>query len=138
MLVATVVPCRTRSSVSALRPASPSASRTRVMKALEGSLGPLGVLARQTRPLAASCRATSVKVPPMSTATASEDLREGIKILFAMESARLRPVGAKRSRRRFIDGVAADCDAIKAARSVDADETAAHILEHGIERPIEW
>ena len=38
----------------------------------EGSLGTDGVLARQIRPLEASCRAMSVKVPPMSTAIARE------------------------------------------------------------------
>jgi hypothetical protein len=73
MLVATVVPCSTRASDGAARSASASASRMPVRKACDGSLGTDGVLARQMRPLEASCRAMSVKVPPMSTATASDE-----------------------------------------------------------------
>ena len=52
-----------------LRPA-PAACRSG--RPATGSPGTLGVLARQIWPLAASCRAMSVKVPPISTATASE------------------------------------------------------------------
>ena len=50
-------------------PAASSASRTPAMKASRGSAGVLGVLARQIRPVAASARVMSVKVPPISTAT---------------------------------------------------------------------
>ena len=45
----------------------------------------LGVLARQTRPLARSCSAMSVKVPPISTATASDDLGEAVDIRVTMK-----------------------------------------------------
>ena len=52
-------------------PGRSSASIMPAMKACEGSDGTLGVFARQTLPLAGSCSAMSVKVPPISTATAA-------------------------------------------------------------------
>ncbi len=63
-----------------LRPAASSASIMPAMKACEGSDGTLGVLARQTFPLAGSCSAMSVKVPPISTATVRAASDESIDL----------------------------------------------------------
>src|SRR6266851_2750723 len=137
MLVATVVPCRTRSREGAAWPASASARRTPVKNAWEGSAGTLGVLARQIRPLFASCRAMSVKVPPISTAMARDVLGEGVDIRVAMESASCRPVGAQRGRGGEVEGAIRDDNAIMLAGSVGADEAAQHVLEHLLGRAVE-
>src|SRR5258707_14597899 len=105
MLVATVVPCSTRLRDGAARPASSSATRMPVRKASEGSLGTDGVLARQMRPLDASCRAMSVKVPPISTAIASDESGEGIDIRVAMEGFYVGTLGAQLACHLVIDDV---------------------------------
>src|SRR5476651_1924772 len=141
MLVATVVPCSTRSSSGAAKPASASASRTPVRKACEGSAGMLGVLARQIRPLDASCRAMSVKVPPISTAMAndgaSDVLGEAVDIVVAMECAGCGPPGTKSLGGRNIDDAILDTYAIQTRRGLDADEAAGHILQNLLGRPVE-
>src|SRR5437660_4030783 len=137
MLVATVVPCSTRLSAGAARPASSSASWMPVRKACDGSLGTDGVLARQIRPLEASCRAISVKVPPISTATASADLGEGVDILVAVEGFYFGTLGAQLARRAGIDGVVVDRHAIKLLRRTGGDGAAQHVVEHARRRPVE-
>src|SRR5205085_6957839 len=137
MLVATVVPCSTRFSAGAERPASSSASRMPVRKACEGSLGTLGVLARQIVPLEASCRAMSVKVPPISTATASEESGEGIDIRVTMEGANLGPLGAQLARQVGIDGVGIHRHAVQPLGSIGGDEAAQHVFQHLVGRPVE-
>src|SRR6476619_1221991 len=113
MLVATVVPCSTRASDGAALPASSSARRRPVRKACDGSLGTLGVLARQMRPLEASCRAMSVKVPPISTAMASEDSGKRVDIRVTMEGTNFGTLGAQPARQIGIDGVELHRDAIE-------------------------
>src|SRR5215475_3887333 len=137
MLVATVVPCSTRASDGAARPASSSARRMPVRKACEGSLGTDGVLARQIRPLEASCRAMSVKVPPISTATASADSGEAVDIRVAMEGFYLGTLGAQLARRVGVDGVVVDRDAIEFLGRAGGDEAAQHVVEHARRRPVE-
>src|SRR4051812_45375051 len=137
MLVATVVPCRTRSRAEASRRASSSARRMPAMKACEGSRGTLGVLARQIRPLAGSCNAMSVKVPPMSTATASAGSGERIDIRVPVEGLDGRARGAERGGRGFVDAYPCDRDAVEAARRLRADEAAEHVLEHGLGGTVE-
>src|SRR5260370_14377467 len=83
-----------------------------VRNAWEGSAGTLGVLARQIRPLFASCRAMSVKVPPISTAMASDVSGEGVDILIAVESAGCRPAGAQRRRGGEVESAVRHDDAI--------------------------
>src|SRR4029079_14248887 len=137
MLVATVVPCSTRFSAGAARPASSSASRMPVRKACEGSLGTDGVLARQIPPLAASCRAMSVKVPPISTATASDESGERVDILVTMESLHFGTLCAQPARQVGIDGVIVDRHAIEFLRRFRGDEAAQHVVEHARRRPVE-
>src|SRR5260370_14889410 len=137
MLVATVVPCSTRLSDGAARPASSSASRMPVRKACEGSLGTLGVLARQMRPLEASCRAMSVKVPPISTPMSSAQSGEGVDIRVTMESTDLGALGAQLARQRVVDGVLVNGYAIRLLRGADGDEAAQHVIEHALRRPVE-
>src|SRR6476619_3721584 len=136
MLVATVVPCSTRTSDGAALPASSSARRMPVRKACDGSLGTDGVLARQIRPLAASCRAMSVKVPPISTAMASE-LGEGVDIRVTMESLHFGTLGAQAARQVGIELVGVDRDAIEILRRLRGDEAAQHVVEHALRRPVE-
>src|SRR5476651_495705 len=141
MLVATVVPCSTRSSSGAAKPASASASRIPVRKACEGSPGTLGVLARQICPLDASCKAMSVKVPPISTAMANDGARdvlgEAVDIFVAMESAGCGPPGTKSLGGRYIDDAIHDTYAIQTHRGLGADEAAGHILQNFLGRPVE-
>src|SRR3984893_2738221 len=137
MLVATVVPCRTRSREGSAWPASASARRTPVRNAWEGSAGTLGVLARQIRPLFASCRAMSVKVPPISTAMASDVSGEGVDILIAVKSAGCRPPRAQRRRGGEVEGAVRHDDAIVLAGGVDADEAAQYVLEHFLPGAVE-
>src|SRR5262245_47043499 len=137
MLVATVVPCSTRWRLGAAWPASPSARRMPVRNACEGSLGTLGVLARQMRPLSASCRAMSVKVPPTSTAIASALSGEAVDICVTVKSPGGRAPGPQFHGARIVDRVVAQRHAIKPARGIGADETAPHILQHRFWRPVE-
>src|SRR4051812_3963751 len=137
MLVATVVPCRTRSSAEASRRASSSARRMPAMKASEGSRGTLGVLARQIRPLAGSCSATSGKGPPMWTATASDGSGERIDVLVPVEGLHGRARGAKGCRGGFVHGLPGDRDTVGAACGLEADEAAEHVLEHRCGRTVE-
>src|SRR5512142_799714 len=127
MLVATVVPCSTRASDGAALPASSSARRMPVRKACEGSLGTLGVLARQMRPLEASCRAMSVKVPPISTAMASA-LGEGVDIRVTMESLHVGTLGAQAAGQVGIERIAVDRDTIKFLRRLLRHEAAQHVV----------
>src|SRR4030095_1967383 len=113
MLVATVVPCSTRPSVVAARPASSRASRTPARKAWLGSDGTLGVLARQIWPLLASYRAMSVKVPPMSTATASDVSAKAVHITVAVECLGLRPLRAQLCGGGLVDCAVDEGDAIE-------------------------
>src|SRR6185437_6258731 len=136
MLVATVVPCSTRASDGAALPASSSASRMPVRKACDGSLGTLGVLARQMRPEEASCRAMSVKVPPISTATASE-LGEGVDIRVTMESLHFGTLGAEAARQVGIELIGLDRDAVELLRRRRRHEAAQHVVEHALRRPVE-
>src|SRR5262245_36932090 len=137
MLVATVVPCRTRPSVGAARPASSSASRTPVRKARLGSLGTLGVLARQIWPLWASCRAMSVKVPPMSTAMASAGSGKAVYVGVAMEGLGLGPAGAQPGCPLLVDRTVGQGDAVEMPGGIGADEPAPNVLQHHLCRPIE-
>src|SRR5258708_11826016 len=137
MLVATVVPCSTRCRLGAAWPASSSARRMPVRKACEGSLGTLGVLARQIRPLLESCRAMSVKVPPISTAIASEVLGKTVDISVTMKSAGGWSVGPQLRRVGPVDRARADGDAVEAPRGVDTDEAAQHIFQHLLGWPVE-
>src|SRR4029453_690218 len=137
MLVATVVPCRTRPSVVAARPASSKASLTPAKKAWLGSAGTLGVLARQIWPLLASYRAMSVKVPPMSTATASDVSAKAVHISVAVERFGLRPLGAQLRGRGLVDRAIDEDDAIEPPRGVGGDEAAGHVLGHHLGRPVE-
>src|SRR5262252_7933769 len=113
MLVATVVPCRTRPSVGAARPASSSASRTPVRKAWLGSLGTLGVLARQIWPVLASCSAMSVKVPPISTATAKELSGKAVDIRVTMECFHFGTPGTELRGRGVIDDAIGQHNAVQ-------------------------
>src|SRR5579883_478503 len=124
MLVATVVPCSTRARAGAALPASSSASRMPVRKACDGSLGTLGVLARQIRPLARSCSAISVKVPPISTAMAREESGEGVDIRVTMERFHFGTLGAQLAREVGVEFVAIDRDAVQVARRLCRDEPA--------------
>src|SRR6185369_14511070 len=126
MLVATVVPCSTRASEGAALPASSSARRMPVRKACEGSLGTDGVLARQIRPLEASCKAMSVKVPPISTATARENSGEGVDITVTVEGFDLGTVGPQPAGQAGIDRVVVDRNAIELPGRVRGDEAAQH------------
>src|SRR6185503_8440519 len=137
MLVATVVPCSTRASEGASLPASSSANRMPVRKACDGSLGTDGVLARQIRPEEASCRAMSVKVPPISTAMASEELGEGVDIRVTMESLHFGTPGAQAARAVGIERVAIGRHAIELLRRLFGDEAAQHVVEHALRRPVE-
>src|SRR6185437_6428316 len=137
MLVATVVPCSTRSSDVAAWPASPNASFTPVRKAWLGSVGTEGVLARQMRPLLASCSAISVKVPPISMAMARDVSGEGVDIRVTMERFGCGTLGAKPGGGGLVDAVAVDGDAIEALGAIDADETAEHVFQHLVGRTIE-
>src|SRR5262245_51664020 len=137
MLVATVVPCSTRPSVGALSPASSSASRMPVRKAWLGSLGMLGVLARQIWPLSASCRAMSVKVPPMSTAIASAGSGKAVYVRVAMERFGFGPPGAQSGRRLAIDRAVRQGDPVEMPRRFGADKAAQDVFQHHLRRPIE-
>src|SRR5512134_2679013 len=130
MLVATVVPCRTRPSVVAARPASSRARRTPARKAWLGSAGTLGVLARQIWPLLASYRAMSVKVPPMSTATASDVSAKAVDISVTVEGLGLRPLGAQLGGGDLVDCSVDERDAIEPPRGVGGHEAAGHVLGH--------
>src|SRR6478752_3770308 len=137
MLVATVVPCSTRGSDGAALPASSSARRMPVRKACEGSLGTLGVLARQMRPLEASCRAMSVKVPPMSTAMAREESGEGIDIRVTMESLHFGTLGTQAARQVGVDLIGIDGDTIELLRRLGRHEATQHVFQHLVVRPVE-
>src|SRR5215217_1584429 len=118
MLVATVVPCSTRPNVVAARPASSKARRTPARKAWLGSAGTLGVLARQIWPLLASYRAISVKVPPMSTATASDVSAKAVDISVAVERFGRRPLGASLCGGGLVDHAVGEDDAKEPLRGV--------------------
>src|SRR5260370_40994075 len=105
-----------------------------VRNAWEGSAGTLGVLARQIRPLFASCRAMSVKVPPISTAMASDVSGEGVDILIAMKGAGCRPAGAQRWRGGGVESAVRHDDPLMLAGRVEADQAAPHVLEHVLSR----
>src|SRR5829696_3646913 len=137
MLVATVVPCRTRPSIVAARPASSKASRTPARKAWLGSAGTLGVLARQIWPLLASYRAMSVNVPPMSTATASDVSAKAVDISVAVESLGLRPLGPQLGGGGLVDNAVDEDDAIESLRGVCCHEAAGHVLGHHLGWPVE-
>src|SRR5436190_4124913 len=137
MLVATVVPCSTRASEGAALPASSSARRMPVRKACDGSLGTDGVLARQIRPLEASCRAMSVKVPPISTAMASVESGKRVDIRVAVKSFYFGTPGAQLARRFGIELVGVDRHAVKLLRRIGGDEAAQHVVEHALRRPVE-
>src|SRR5687767_13301208 len=137
MLVATVVPCSTRPNVIAARPASSRAKRTPARKAWLGSAGTLGVLARQIWPLLASYRAMSVKVPPMSTATASDVSAKAVDISVAVERLGLRPAGAQLRCRDLVDGTVDEHDAVEPLCGVGGHEAAGHVLCHHLGRPVE-
>src|SRR5437868_13240922 len=124
MLVATVVPCSTRPKVVAARPASSRARRTPARKAWLGSAGTLGVLARQIWPLLASYRAMSVKVPPMSTATASEGSGKAVDVNVAMEGLGQRRFGAQLGGRCLVDGAVRQGAAVTTPRGIGAHEAA--------------
>src|SRR5215217_206494 len=104
--------------------------------ASDGSDGMDGVLARQERPVP-STSATSVKVPPISTATArlvglfsvaiSGKL---IEVGIAVEGFCGRAVGAEPRRRIGIELLVSDDDAIEGPGGVCGDETAADVFEH--------
>jgi hypothetical protein len=68
MLVETVEPWSTACTSAGALPARRRRSPTPVAKPWEGSWGVVGVLAVQRRPVPRSASATSVKVPPTSTA----------------------------------------------------------------------
>src|SRR5688572_3895154 len=137
MLVATVVPCSTRPSAGAARPASSRASRTPARKAWLGSAGTLGVLARQIWPLLASYRAMSVKVPPMSTATASDVSAKAVDISMAVESLCLRPLGPQLGGGGPVDSAVGEDDAIEPLRGLGGHEAAGDVLGHHLRRPVE-
>ena len=124
MFVATVVPCSTRPSIGAWRQASSNARSTPVRKAWLGSAGTLGVLARQIWPFLASCRAMSVKVPPMSTATASEGSGKAVDVNVAMEGLGRRRFGAQLGGRCLVDGAVRQGDAVKTPGGIGAHEAA--------------
>jgi hypothetical protein len=69
-LVAVVVPCSTWRSAVASAEASRSVLSMPAMNPVDGSAGVVGVLVIQRRPLASCTSATSVKVPPTSSAIA--------------------------------------------------------------------
>src|SRR3981081_4438982 len=123
MLVATVVPCSTRCRLGAAWPASSSARRMPVTKACEGSLGTLGVLARQIRPLLGAGRACAGKVPPISTAIASDVLGKAVDISVTMKCTRDRAFDPQLCRTGRVDHALGDGDAVEAARGIGADET---------------
>src|SRR6202012_3545688 len=84
---------------------------------------------------ARSATATSVNVPPMSTATARSADR--IDIALAMEGLRCRPIGAERTRCRGIHRITADHHAILASCSLAGHEAIAHVQQHLFRRAIE-
>src|SRR3977135_1236312 len=137
MLVATVVPCSTRPSAGAARPASSRASRTPVRKAWLGSAGTLGVLARQIWPLLASYRAMSVNVPPISTATASDVSAKAVHVGVAMERLGLWPLGAQLGRGGFVDHAVDKRHSVETLRCLGGHEAARHVLGHMLWRTIE-
>src|SRR6185295_7167714 len=126
MLVATVVPCSTRPSVGAARPASSRASRTPARKAWLGSAGTLGVLARQIWPLLASYRAMSVKVPPISTATASDGSAKAVDIGVTVERFGFRTSGAQPGGRGLVDRAVDEGNTVEPSRGLRRDEAAGH------------
>src|SRR5829696_3057489 len=130
MLVATVVPFSLQPNVVAARPASSRASRTPARKAWLGSAGTLGVLARQIWPLLASYRAMSVKVPPMSTATASDVSAKAVDISVAVECFGLRSLGAQPGGSGLVDRAVDEGDAIEPLRDLGGHEAAGHVLGH--------
>src|ERR1044072_226891 len=137
ILVATVVPCSTRPSVVAARPASSRARRTPARKAWLGSAGTLGVLARQIWPLLASYRAMSVKVPPISTATASDVSAKAVDISVTVESLGLRPLGAQLGGGCLVARPVDEHDAIERPGCGGRHEAAGHVLGHHFRRTIE-
>src|SRR5262245_46388008 len=134
MLVATVVPCSTRPRSGAARVASCRASRTPARKAWLGSAGTLGVLARQIWPLLASYRAMSVKVPPTSTATASDVSAKAVDIGVAVERFGCGAVDAQPVGGGLVDRAVYENHTKELPRSFRRHEAAGHVLGHRLGR----